>query len=104
MTAEPAQDGPARLPRPRPLRAPDPEPEPVSVDPVTGWARYEPEGMPVQWRHPDWPNWYAWRGVADVGYYARRPMSSPPLTVGPKPGLAALVPLMGQAEADRHPR
>ena len=100
MTAEPAQDGPARLPKLRPLPAPAPEPEPVSVDPVTGWARFEPEGHPVYWRHPDWPNWQAWQGVEDVGFYARRPNSSPPRVVGPKPSLALLLPAMADNEKD----
>lgn len=46
---------------------------------------------PTPWyAHPDYPGWYAWRGVPGTGYYARRQNSSPPLVAGPAPDLAVL--------------
>jgi hypothetical protein len=97
MTADEAEAEAEAAWLPSPWPEPAPGPEPVETGP-DGWARYEPETGPPYWRHEAYPHWSAWLGVADVGYYARRPMSSPPKVVGPLPTLARIGVAIAEAE------
>jgi hypothetical protein len=61
-------------------------------DTVPGW--WQPHAA-------TFPRWHAWRGVNDR-YYARLPLSSPPIVVSDKEP-AALANLVRQAETDLAP-